>query len=101
MDKDFADLPFLPEEILKDHNIFKAYFLPQALKSLLGYSQVAQIHQALLFSPLIVAEHLKGSDRWNLFAEEQKDLAAVISFYYHQFPGVYIKILKKGLSVTP
>lgn len=101
VDKDFADLPFLPEEILKDHNIFKAYFLPQALKSLLGYSQVSQMQQALLLSSLIVAEHLKGSDRWNLFAEEQKDLAAVISFYYHQFPGVYIKILKKGLSVTP
>ena len=101
VDKDFADLPFLPEEILKDHNIFKAYFLSQVLKSLLGYSQVSQVQQALLFSPLIVAEHLKGSDRWNLFAEEQKDLAAVISFYYHQFPGVYIKILMKGQSVTP
>lgn len=101
VDKDFADLPFLPKEILKDHNIFKPYFLPQALKSLRGYSQVYQIQQTLLFSPLIVAEHLKDSDRWNLFAEKQKDLAAVISFYYHQFPGVYIKILMKGLSVTP
>lgn len=101
LDKDFADLPFLPKEILEDHNIFKAYFLPQALKSLRGPSQVSPIQQALLFSPLIVAEHLKGSDQWNLFAKEQKDLAAVISFYYHQFPGVYIKMLMKGLSVTP
>ena len=101
LDKDFADLPFLPKEILEDHNIFKAYFLPQALKSLRGPSQVSPIQQALLFSPLIVAEHLKGSDQWNLFAKEQKDLAAVISFYYHQFPGVYIKMLMKGMSVTP
>lgn len=100
VDKDFADLPFLPKEILEDHNIFKAYFLPQALKSLRGPSQVYQIQQALLFSPLIVAEHLKDSDRWHLFAEEQKDLAAVISFYYHQFPGVYIKMLMKGLSIN-
>ena len=127
VDKDFADLPLLPKEILENPNTFKAYFLPQALKSLLGYSPVSPIQQALLFSPLIVAEHLKGSDGWNvfvkpneqnrasasyamarkgrmksnLFAEEQKDLAAVISFYYHQFPGVYIKILMKGLSINP
>lgn len=100
VDKDFADLPFLPKEILEDHNIFKAYFLPQALKSLRGPSQVYQIQQALLFSPLIVAEHLKDSDRWHLFAEEQKDLASVISFYHHMFPGEYIKILMNGLSIN-
>ena len=100
VDKDFADLPFLPKEILEDHNIFKAYFLPQALKSLRGPSQVYQIQQALLFSPLIVAEHLKDSDRWHLFAEEQKDLASVISFNHHMFPGVYIKILMNGLSIN-
>lgn len=100
VDKDFADLPLLPEEILEVHKIFNPYFLPQALKSLRVYSPVYKIQQALLFSPLIVAEHLKGSDRWNLFTEKQKDLAAVISFYYHQFPGVYIKMLMKGLSVT-
>lgn len=100
VDKDFADLPLLPEEKLIDTNIFKPYFPPQVLKSLRGYSPVYQIQQALLFSPLIVSEHLKGSDRWHLFAKEQKDLAAVISFYYHQFPGVYIKMLMKGLSVT-
>lgn len=100
VDKDFADLPLLTEEILEVHKIFNPYFLPQALKSLRVYSPVYKIQQALLFSPLIVAEHLKDSDRWNLFAKEQKDLAAVISFYYHQFPGVYIKMLMKGLSVT-
>ncbi len=113
VDKDFADLPLLPEKILEVHKIFNPYFLPQALKSLRVYSPVYKIQQALLISPLIVAEHLKGSDRWNLFAEEQKDpnrwnlfakeqkdLAAVISFYYHQFPGVYIKMLMKGLSIN-